>query len=196
MTEVKKTAIFPLAQLGPLGLLTAIAAISALYVLTTGRFGMAWVVAGFLPLAIYLGNCHLRARRLINAETGRERDIVRMGFVTAAAERSARFWNFLFSAVVASTGVTSVAIWAYQGFLSYVEGRWIPLTWLAVTQDMPQTDHAPLQRLIYWLGDTNFGVVILISGLLLAAPLAAINWRSNNKAKFRRNDLGNLKKRS
>jgi len=179
-----------------LGVLTAIATISALYILISGQLAKAWVAAGFVPLAIYLGNCHLRAKRLVLAESGREREIVEMSFVLMAADRAALFWNLLFSAIAVSTFVTAIAIWAYQGFISYVEGRWIPLTWLAVVQDMPQTDSAALQRLIYWLSDTNFGVVVLIAGLLLAAPLAAINWRSHNKARFRRNELSSLKKRS
>jgi len=61
---------------------------------------------------------------------------------------------------------------------------------------LPPNDSAFVQSLFYWLGDTNFGAVVLIAGLLIAAPLAAIGWRSNNKAKFRRNELSNLKKRS
>jgi hypothetical protein len=196
IVDVKKTSIFPLARLGPLGVLTTIAAISALYILITGQLAKVWIAAGFVPLAIYLGNCHLRARKMVLAESGREREIVEMSFVTMAADRAARFWNLLFSAIAVSTSVIAVAIWGYQGFISYVEGRWIPLTWLAVVQDMPRTDSAAFQRLIYWLSDTNFGVVVLIGGLLLAAPVAAINWRSHNKARFRRNELGNLKKRS
>lgn len=193
---MKRTSIFPLARLGPLGVLTAIAAISALYILISGQLAKGWVAVGFVPLAIYLGNCHIRARKVVLAESGREREIVEMTFVTMAADRAAQFWNLLFSAVAVSTSVTAVAIWLYQGFISYVEGRWIPLTWLAVVQDMPRADSVAIQRLIYWLGDTNCGVVVLIGGLLLAAPLAAINWRSHNKAKFRRNELGSLKKRS
>jgi hypothetical protein len=185
-----------LAKLGASGFLTVIAAISALYILGTSDIANAWAGAGLLPLALYLGLCHRRAGKLINAESGREREIVKMGFVSQVAERSARFWNLFFSTVFVSTGVTSLAIWAYQGFLSYVEGRWIPLTWFAVLPNLQRTDHELLNRVIYWLGNTNLGVVVLITGLLLAAPLAAISWRSNNKAKFRRNDLVNLKKRS
>ena len=194
--DVKRISIFPLARLGPLGVLTTIAAISTLYILTSGQFAKAWVAAGFVPLAIYLGHCHLRARKMVLAERGREREIVKMSFVSMAADRATRFWNLLFSAIAVSTAVTTVAIWAYQGFISYVDGRWIPLTWAAVVQEMPRTDSAAFQRLIYWLGDTNFGVVVLIGGLLLAAPLAAINWRSHNKAKRRRNEFSSLKKRS
>ena len=193
---MKKTSIFPLATLGPLGALTTVAAISALYILTTGQLAKSWVVLGFLPLAIYLARCHLRARKIVRAESGREREIVEMNFVSMAADRAARFWNLLFSAVTITTGVIVTAIWGYQGFLSYVEGRWIPLTLFATLPDIQRTDNELLNRLVYFLGDTNLGVVVLIVGLLLAAPLAAISWRSNNKAKFRRNDLGNLKKRS
>jgi len=193
---VKKTSIFPLAKLGPLGILTAIALIGALYILITGQIAMAWIAAGFLPLSIYLGVCHQRARKIILAEVGREREIVEASFISMAADRAAQFWNLLFSSVAITTGVIVTAIWGYQGFLSYVEGRWIPLTLFAVLPDIQPTDYALLNRLIYFFGDTNLGVGALIVGLLLAAPLAAIQWRSNNKAKFRRNDLGNLKKRS
>jgi glucose-6-phosphate-specific signal transduction histidine kinase len=193
---VKKTSIFPLAKLGPLGILTAIALIGALYILITGQIAKAWIAAGFLPLGIYLGVCHQRARKIILAEVGREREIVEMSFVSMAADRAAQFWNLLFSSVAITTGVIVTAIWGYQGFLSYVEGRWIPLTLFAVLPDIQPTDYALLNRLIYFFGDTNLGVGVLIVGLILAAPLAAIQWRSNNKAKFRRNDLGNLKKRS
>jgi hypothetical protein len=193
---VKKTPIFPLANLGPLGVLTAIAAASALYILGTSGVANAWAAAGLLPLAVYLGLCHRRARRIVNAEIGREREIVVMDFVALAAERAARFWNLLFSATIAATGVLSVAIWAYQGFISYVGDRWIHLTWLEVLPNIQRAENEYLNRLIYWIGDTNLGVVVLIIGLLLAAPLAAISWRSNNKARIRRNELGNLKKRS
>lgn len=193
---MKKTSIFPLAKLGPLGILTAIALIGALYILITGQIAMAWIAAGFLPLSIYLGVCHQRARKIILAEVGREREIVEASFISMAADRAAQFWNLLFSSVAITTGVIVTAIWGYQGFLSYVEGRWIPLTLFAVLPDIQPTDYALLNRLIYFFGDTNLGVGALIVGLLLAAPLAAIQWRSNNKAKFRRNDLGNLKKRS
>lgn len=193
---MKKTSIFPLAKLGPLGILTAIALIGALYILITGQIAKAWIAAGFLPLGIYLGVCHQRARKIILAEVGREREIVEMSFVSMAADRAAQFWNLLFSSVAITTGVIVTAIWGYQGFLSYVEGRWIPLTLFAVLPDIQPTDYALLNRLIYFFGDTNLGVGVLIVGLILAAPLAAIQWRSNNKAKFRRNDLGDLKKRS
>jgi len=193
---MKSTPIFPLARLGPLGFLTLIAIVTALIVQIGDRFAIAWAGMGLLPLVSYLGYVYLRARKLILAEQGRERDIVRMGLVVMAAERAARFWSLLFSVVVIATGVFTAAIWGYQGFLSYVGNRWVPLTWQSVVGFMPNTEHAVLQRLFFWLSDTNFGVVVLIGGLLLAAPLAAINWRSNNKAKFRRNDLGNLKKRS
>jgi len=193
---MKKTSIFPLARLGPLGGLTAVAAVSALYILITGQLAKSWIVLGFLPLALYLARCHVRARKLVLAESGREREIVEMNFLSMAADRAARFWDLSFSAVAVTTGIFVTAIWAYQGFLSYDEGRWIPLTLFAALPDIQRTDNELLNRLIFFFGNTNIGVVVLIGGLLLAAPLAAINWRSNNKAKFRRKDLGNLKKRS
>jgi hypothetical protein len=149
-----------------------------------------------MPLIVYLGYCHYRARVLVFAEQGREREIVRMEFVALAAERAARFWGFVFSAVAIATCLASVAIWAYQGYLWYRDGHWIPQTWASIGGDVPSSASVYLQRLYYWLGDTNIGVIVLIGGLLIAAPLAAISWRSNNKAKFRRNDLKNLKKKS
>jgi hypothetical protein len=143
-----------------------------------------------------VGYCYYKARQLIRAETGREREITSMGFVVMAADRSARFWGLLFSTVAVATFVATAGIWAYQGYLCYLERRWVPLTWHAVVGNFPRSEIAPLQVMLFWLGDTNFGAVVLIGGLLIAAPLAAISWRSNNKAKFRRNDLSNLKKRS
>jgi len=196
VTSVKKTAIFPLAKLAPLGVLVSVALACSLFILSTRQVANGWIVIGLLPLIFYLAICHFRARKLLLADTGREREITRAGFVAIAAERAARFWGALFSSVVIATGAITAGIWAYQAFLWYEESRWIPMTWFAVTGVLPALENTYLQRLVHWLADTNMGVVTLIGGLLLAAPLAAINWRSNNKAKFRRNDLANLKKRS
>ena len=102
---MKKTSIFPLAKLGPLGILTAIALIGALYILITGQIATAWIAAGFLPLSIYLGVCHQRARKIILAEVGREREIVEMSFVSMTADRAAQCWNLLYSSVAITTGV-------------------------------------------------------------------------------------------
>jgi hypothetical protein len=189
-------AIFPLARLVPLGILSALAVLTALLILGTDAIENIWAWAGLLPLILYLGRCQYRAARMIRAETGREREIVKMHFVVIAADRAARFWGVLFSAVAVTTGIATAGIWAYQLYLCYLAGRWVPLTWQAVVGMFPHNDSAPVQRLAYWLGDTNFGAVVLIAGLLIAAPLAAIGWRSNNKAKFRHNELSNLKKRS
>jgi len=112
------------------------------------------------------------------------------------ADRSARFWGSLFATIAVSTCISTAAVWVYQAWLWYRLGHWTPLTWLTVVGIIPQTSHPYLQRLLYWLADTNFGVAVLIMGLIAAAPLAAISWRSNNSAKFRRNELANLKKRS
>ena len=133
---------------------------------------------------------------MILAEQGRERQIVRQSFIAMVADRSARFWGFLFSLVAVATCVIALVIWAYQAWLWYREGHWVSVTWLSVIGVMPHTEHSYVQRLYNWLSDTNIGVIALIGGLLVAAPVAAISWRSNNKAKFRRNDLANLKKRS
>jgi hypothetical protein len=193
---VRNIPIFPLAKLGPLGLLTAVAAVSAAAIVAAEELPRTWAAIGLLPLCAYLGNCYFRARKMVLAEQGREREIVRLGFVSIVADRSARFWGFLFATIAISTIITTLAIWAYQAWLWYREGDWTSVTWQTVVGVTPQTSHSYLHRMFYWLADTNFGVVVLIVGLLVAAPLAAINWRSNNKAKFRRNDLTNLKKRS
>lgn len=189
-------AIFPLARLIPLGVLSALAFLSALLILFNDTIENTWAWAGSLPLLVYLGRCHYRATRMIRAETGREREIMKMHFVVIAADRAARFWGVLFSTVAVATGIACAGIWAYQAYLCYLAGRWVSLTWHAVVGILPDNDSALLQRLFYWLGDTNFGAVVLIAGLLVAAPIAAVSWRSNNKAKFRRNELSSLKKRS
>jgi hypothetical protein len=196
LARFKNAPFFPLAKLSALGILTGAAAIGALYICNTDGYPNGWAGVCFVPLIVYLGYCQYRARNMILAEQGREREIVRMGFVAMAADRAARFWGINFSAVAIATCLVSVAIWGYQGFLWYRESHWIPQTWLSIGGNIPSSGSMNLQRLFYWLGDTNIGVIALISGLLIAAPLAAISWRSNNKAKFRRNELRNLKKRS
>ncbi len=193
---MRNTPIFPLAKLGPLGLLTTVAVVSVAFILSIGELAKAWSGVGLLPLLAYLGYCYFRARKMILAEQGRERDIVRQGFVAMAADRSARFWGFLFAIIAVSTCVTTLVIWAYQAWLWHRESDWIAVTWLSVVGVIPQSDYAYLQRLFYWLGDTNIGVVVLIVGLLIAAPLVAVHHQSNHKAKLRRRDLVNLKKRS
>jgi len=196
MAKVRITPIFPLARLGSLGFLTAVAAVSAAIILAVDELPRVWTPIGLLPLLIYLGYCYFQARKMVLAEQGREREIVECSFVAMVADRSARFWGFLFVIIAVPTCITTVAIWAWQAWSWYRLGDWTSLTWLTVVGVIPKTDHAYLQRLLYWLADTNFGVIVLIAGLSVAAPLAAISWRSNNKAKFRRNDLVNLKKRS
>jgi hypothetical protein len=188
--------IFALARLGPLGFLTAVAAVSAAVILAGEAVPRAWTPIGLLPLLTYLGYCYFRARRMVLAEQDREREIVRSGFVAMVADRSAHFWGFLFATITVSTCTTAVAIWAYQGWLWYRLGDWKSLTGYTVVGVVPQTDFAYLQRLLYWLADTNFGVVVLVAGLLIAAPLAAVHQKSSHKAKLRHRDLINLKKRS
>lgn len=188
--------IIPLARLGPLAILIAFAGAAAAIVLRIDDVNASWAFGGLVPLLVYLGHSFFRARRLIYADTGREREIIKMGFIVMAADRAARFWGLLFSAVAIATGIASAGIWAYQGYLCYVEQRWVPVTWHAVTGVHPLSNDENLQQILFWMGDTNFGSVVLICGLLIAAPLAAISWRSNNKAKFRRNDLASLKRRS
>ena len=185
-----------MARLGPLVFLTAVAAVSAAIIFAAEEIPRAWAVSSLLPLLTYLGYCHYRARKMVLAEQGREREIVEFGFVAMVADRSARFWGSLFAIIAISTGITTVAIWAWQAWLWFRLGDWTSLTWLTVVGVIPQTDHAYLQRLLYWLADTNFGVIVLIAGLLIAAPLVAVHHKSSHKAKLRRKDLINLKKRS
>lgn len=193
---MRNSVFFPLAKLVPSMALAGVALISTLYILNTVEIANGWVGISLLPLIVYLVACHRRARQLLLAENGREREIVQAGFIAIAARRAARFWGSLFASIVITTSIMSVAFWAYQGFLFVTEDRWIPLTWFGVTGVLPAIENVYLQRLFHWLADTNMGVVVLVIGLLLAAPIAAIHWRSNNKAKFRQNDLANLKKRS
>ena len=125
--------IFPLAKLTPSLMLVAMALISTLYIVNTPEIANGWAGMALSPLILYLAACHRRARQLLLAENGREREIVHAGFVVMAAQRAARFWGTLFTSIVITTGVTSAAFWVYQGFLFYTEDRWIPLTWFAVT---------------------------------------------------------------
>ena len=196
MAKVRITPIFPLARPGSLGFLTAVAAVSAAIILTVDDVPRVWTPIGLLPLLIYLGYCYFQARKMLLAEQGREREIVELGFVAMVADRSARFWGSLFAIIAISTGITTAAIWAWQAWLWYRLGDWTSLTWLTVVGVIPQTDYAYLQRLLYWLADTNLGVIVLIAGLLIAAPLVAVHHKSSHKAKLRRKDLINLKKRS
>lgn len=196
MAKVRVTPIFPLARLGSLGFLTAVAAVCAASILAVEEVPRTWTPIGLLPLLIYLGYCYFQARKMVLAEQGREREIVEFGFVVMVADRSARFWGSLFAIIAISTGITTVAIWAWQAWLWYRLGDWTSLTWLTVVGVIPQTDHAYLQRLLYWLADTNFGVIVLILGLLIAAPLVAVHGESSHKAKLRHRNLINLKKRS
>ncbi len=188
--------ILPLARLRPLAIMSALAGIVALIICRIDVINDKWAWAGLLPLLVYFGTSLYRERQMILADTGREREIVKMGFVVMVADRAARFWALMFSTVAIATAIVSVAIWAYQGYLCYLEQRWVPLTMHGVfgVQSLGSSEH--LQRILFWLGDTNFGSAVLICGLLIAAPLAAISWRSNNKAKFRHNQLAHLKRRS
>lgn len=176
--------------------LTVLAAIAAAVITYTSEVAMAWAVTAPLPLIIYLAFCHSKARKTLLAEQGRERDIVKAEFVAIAAERRARFWGVIFGIITIPTCITPLAIWAYQGWRWYVEGAWVPVTWLSLLGIVPESGHAYLQRLIRWLADTNMGVIVLIAGLLVAAPLAAVHRKSSHLAKLRRKDLVNLKKRS
>lgn len=194
---MKNTPLFPLAKLGPLGFLTAAGLIGTLFTLRSPQFANIenyWVGLCLLPLVLYLGNCHYRARRLINAEQGAERVIIKKGFAVMVANRAARFWASVFSVIAGSTCIAAVIAWGYQAYLWYRDGVWMPLTWLSIGGEIPQTDFAYVQRLLFWLGDTNIGVMILVVGLLLAAPIAAVNTRAEQKARLRKRELTNLKK--
>lgn len=193
---MKKTAFFPLAKLGSLTTLISIAAVCAIYVFRSEEHANGWAALGLLPLALYLIVVQLRARKLLRAEQGREREIVQYDLVARAARRNAQFWTVLFSIVAGSTCIAAILAWAYQVWLWYADGHWSAITWNSMFGVIGQGQHMALQRLFYWVGDTNLGVVILISGAIIAAPLAAINHQSLHKAKLRKLDLVNLKRRS
>ncbi len=188
--------LFALAKLGPLMLLTVIAVIGVGYILNSDELVNYWAAAACLPLAVYLGISHFRARKQLLAETGREREIIQADLAVIAAHRTARFWTTIFTTVAITTCTLALCAWGYQFWLWYREGRWIAVTWHAIAQNVAQLENVYLQRLYYWLGDTNLGAVITIIGLLIAAPLVAINHRSQQKAKQRQKELGNLKRRS
>ena len=195
---MKNTPLFPLAKLGPLGFLTATGLIGALFILRSPQIPDIenyWAGLCLLPLVLYLGNCHYRARKLINAEHGAERAIIKKGFALMVADRSARFWAGVFSVITGSTCIAAIIAWGYQAYLWYREDAWLPLTWLSIGGELPRTDFSYVQRLFFWLGDTNIGVIILVVGLLLAAPFAAVNTRAEQKARLRKRELTNLKKR-
>ena len=127
---------FPLAKLAPSGALAAIALIStALYIVNTAEIANGWVGAGpVATVCVFSSKPPTSAAKLVLAETGREREIVQAGFVVdRSATRCSGFGAALFASIVITTSVTTVAFWAYQGFLFYTEDRWIPLTWFAVT---------------------------------------------------------------
>jgi len=193
---MKQTAFFPLAKLAPLTLLTVVAVASAAYILESDKYANAWAAAGLIPLTLYLVTVHLRARKRLIAEQGREREIVQFDLNAIAASRTARFWTITFSVAAGSTCIAALSAWAYQVWLWYESDHWVAITWNSIIGIIGQDQHAYVQRLLYWLGDTNIGAVILIVGALIAAPLAAINHKSLHKAKLRKLDLANLKRRS
>jgi len=205
---VKQIAFFPLAKLAPLVLLVIVAVASAVYILKSDELTNAWATAGSLPLVAYLAAVHLRARKLLLAEQGREREIVHADLVATAAQRTARFWTVLFSivarrfwtvlfSIVASiTCLAALSAWVFQIWLWYKNDHWVALTWNSLIGIIGHDQHIYVQRLLYWLGDTNIGALILIGGALIAAPLAAINHKSLLKAKRRKLDLASLKRRS
>jgi hypothetical protein len=197
MTEFKmKHPLFPLAKPGAISALIVIAVLVAKYILGANKFADIWAGSGILPLFLYLGYCHFNARKMILAEQGREREIVEMGFVAMAADRMARVSSVLFGFVAVSIFTTTLAVWIYQAWIWHRNSNWSPLTWRSATGLIPLSSNEQLQRMYYWLGDTNLGVVILVVGLLIAVPIVAINSIYQHKAKLRRKDLINLKRRS
>jgi hypothetical protein len=197
MTSSKKILpLFPLANPGAFSALVALAAAVTFYAMKTNEHVGIWGGAGILPLIAYLGYCRVKSRKILLAEKGREREIVKLGFVALAADRTARVWSVVFGIVAIATCLASLSVWAYQAWHWYRAGDWLPVTWISVTRYLPNSGHESLQRLLHWLADTNMGVVVLILGLLLAAPIAATNSRYQHRAKVRRKDLSNLKRRS
>lgn len=153
-----------------------------------------WSTLGFVPLVIYLGDCYRRASRLTAVEHAVEREIIIADLRVIAAERCARFWAACFAIAAGSGFLAALLVWAYQIAIWYRADVWTALTWNSAIGMAPTTDNAVLQRAIYWLGDTNLGVVAIVISLLIAAPLATFNHRANLTVRRRKKELGNLKK--
>ncbi len=186
---------FPLAKLGPLALCVVGAIAVSLYVLYDQTINNYWAFASLLPLAGYLLFAFLRARKLLRAEQGRQKEIVQYGFVALAADRSAQFWAVLFGLFATGACVGALLVWGYQAVIWFQKSAWSSITWLSVGGIVPDTGQELLQSLFIWLANTNLGVVFLVAGLLIAAPLAAIHNLTSQRAKQRNKELRNLKKR-
>lgn len=187
---------FPLAKLGPLALCVAVAIAASLYIFCNETLANYWAAASLLPFAGYLLLAFLRARILLRAEQGREQEIMRYGFTAIAADRSARFWAILFGIFAIGACVGALLVWAYQAVIWFQKSAWSSITWLSVGGAVPDTEYEMLQAIFIWLANTNLGVVFLVAGLLIAAPLATIHGHASRLAKQRNKELRNLKKRS
>jgi hypothetical protein len=172
-----------------------VAVAGGLYILNNDALTNYWVVVSLLPLAAYLLLAFLRARKLLHAEQGLQKEIVQSGFVALAAERSAQFWAVLFGLFATGACVGALLVWGYQAVIWFQKDAWTSITWLSVGGYVPNTEQEILQSFYTWLANTNLGVVFLVAGLLIAAPLAAIHSTTSQQAKQRNKELRYLKKR-
>tara|TARA_R110000782_G_scaffold39515_10_gene91707 strand:+ start:127 stop:732 length:606 start_codon:yes stop_codon:yes gene_type:complete len=189
--------IIPLARLVPLAVLASLGLSGILLVRYKPELlGLPqyWSGLGFLPLFYYLVRCYQRARQRIAGENAVEREIIIADFRVIAAERCARFWAACFALVTGSAFLIALLVWAYQGAVWFRAETWVALTWNSALGLAPTTGDAGLQKIIHWLSDTNLGVVAIIIGLLIAAPLANINHKANLKVRRCKKELAALKK--
>ena len=188
--------IIPLAKLVPLAILTSLGLSGILlFRYNPERLGLPlyWSCLGFLPLLLYLASCYQRARQRIAVDNAVEREIIIADFRVIAAERCARFWAACFALVTGSAFLIALLVWAYQGAVWFRADSWVALTWNSVLGFAPNTGDAGLQKIIYWLSDTNLGVIAIIVGLLIAAPLANINHKANLKVRRCKKELAAFK---
>ncbi len=153
-----------------------------------------WSGLGFLPLLLYLGACFQQERKRINVEIAVEREIIIADLRLIAAHRCARFWAAGFAVACGSAFLAALLVWAYQAATWYRTDVWRPLTWNSVLGLVPNTGNAGLQKVIHWLSDTNLGVVAIVLGLLIAAPLASLNHNANLTVHRRKKELATYKK--
>ena len=192
-----RTPFFPLANLLPLTVLTAIGVATVLLFLfcpEVSDLSVYWSALGFAPLIVYLGDCYRRAKRRTAVEHAVEREIIIADLRLLAAERCARFWAACFAIAAGAGFLAALLVWAYQIAIWYRAEVWAALTWNSAVGIAPTVGNAVLQRAIHWLGDTNLGVVAIVISLLIAAPLATFNHRANLTVRRRKKELGNLKK--
>lgn len=149
---------------------------------------------GFLPLVLYLAVCFQRARNRVNVEQAVEREIIVADLRLLAAQRCARFWAAGFAVACGFAFLSALLVWAYQAATWYRADVWLPLSWNSAVGLVPNPSSVALQKVVLWLGDTNLGVVAILLGLLIAAPLASFNHNANLTVRRRKKELATYKK--